>query len=151
MISVGVDIVEVVRIKKAIDRYGKLFLSHVYTPEEQDYCKMRTNDLAARYAAKEAVSKAIGRGLTYYPADGITHRDIEITNDSFGKPHLILHGLARTHAGAIGLTDWAISLSHTAQHAIAFVIASSASSNKIPVESIFPDINHIQSQSGVSF
>ena len=116
---IGIDIIEIARIKAAIDRWGKHFLQRVYTePELRQYGK-KPSSLAARFAAKEAVIKALGTA-----ASGISWKDIEILSEPGGKPLVRLHGKARGKADALGLGEMAISLSDSREHAIAFVIGA---------------------------
>ena len=122
MLSVGVDIVEIGRLKWAIERWGQRFLDRVYTPREQAFCRGRAPELAARFAAKEAISKALGTGII--GREGVNWRDMEVLPDRRGKPLVYLHGRARRRAEELGLTQWAISLSHEREMAIAFVVAS---------------------------
>ncbi|MCB0015196.1 MAG: holo-ACP synthase [Anaerolineales bacterium] len=120
MYSIGVDIVEVERIGQAVERWGERFLRRIYTDGEIAYCGTRTSSLAARWAAKEAVSKALGTGIGDF-----RWQDVEILADERGKPELVLHETALELANALELTEWAISLSHTATHAIGFAVAQS--------------------------
>ncbi len=120
MLSVGVDIVEIDRIAHAVERWGARFLGHVYTPDEVAFCRGYAPALAARFAAKEAVSKALGTGLS-----GIAWREMEIYADPRGKPHVRLHGRAAARAQALGLAEFALSLSHAREYAVAMVVASS--------------------------
>jgi len=119
MLSVGVDIVEIERIAKALERFGYRFLARIYTPAEIDHCRGRVAEIAARFAAKEAISKALGTGI-----HGLTWQEMEILPDPLGQPQVYLHGSALERAHALGLTDFAISLSHSQEYAIAFVLAS---------------------------
>ncbi|MCL6432327.1 MAG: holo-ACP synthase [Anaerolineae bacterium] len=118
MISVGVDIIEIDRIAAALDRWGERFLRHVYTPDEVTFCGSRVPELAARFAAKEAISKALGTGLA-----GIYWREMEVLPDHRGKPLVRLYGHAAERAQALGLTEFAISLSHSHEYAVAMVVA----------------------------
>jgi holo-[acyl-carrier protein] synthase len=118
-LSVGVDLIDIGRIRRAIERWGDRFLSHVYTPVEIAYCRGRVPELAARFAAKEAISKALGTGLY-----GITWTEMEILADRRGKPLVTLYGRALARAQALGLSEWAISLTHSNDQAIAFVAAT---------------------------
>lgn len=120
-LAVGVDIVEVPRIARALERWGERFLRRVYTPQEVAYCRGRVPELAVRFAAKEAVSKALGVGIWW--RNGIGWTDAEVVADRLGKPGVVLHGRARARAEALGLAQWALSLSHTREHAIAMVVA----------------------------
>ena len=117
MHHVGVDIVEIPRIKKAVERLGKRFLHRVYTEPELRQCREKPPSLAARFAGKEAVMKALGTG-----AKGISWREIEILAEASGKPLVHLHGKARDKADALGLDELAISLSDSDEYAIAFVV-----------------------------
>ncbi len=123
MLTTGVDLVHIPRIQRAWERFGTRFLERVYTPPEVLYCRGRAPELAARFAAKEAVSKALGVGVRVLSRNGIYFRDVEILPDANGKPHVVLHGRAAQRAAELGLTEWAISLSHEKELAIAFVVA----------------------------
>ncbi len=121
MLRTGVDLVEIERIQTAIARHGQRFLSRVYTQTEQKDCQTRTESLAARFAAKEAVAKALGTGIW---RKDIGWTDIEIIRDpQSGAPQLILHHAAAAQAQQLGLTEWSVSLSHDRERAIAFVVA----------------------------
>ncbi len=117
--SVGVDIIEIERIEAVLRRYGERFLQRVYTRKERAYCRERVPELAVRFAAKEAVSKALGTGMR-----GIAWREMEILGDRRGKPLVYLHGRARARAEELGLSEFAVSLSHSRDYAVAFVMAS---------------------------
>ncbi len=117
--SVGVDIIEIPRVAEAVAHWGDRFLGRVYTSQEVASCRGRVPELAARFAAKEAVSKALGTGM-----HGVAWKEIEVIPDRRGKPHVRLHGGARRRADELGLTHFAISLSHSREHAIAFVTAT---------------------------
>jgi len=121
MVSVGVDIIEIERVGRAIERWGERFLGHVYTPAELAYCQGRIPELAARFAAKEAIAKALGTGLV-----GIGWREMEVLPDLLGKPLVQLYGRAQARAQALGLGDLAISLSHARDYAVASVVALGA-------------------------
>lgn len=118
MISTGVDIIEIHRLQRAVERWGHRFLAHVYTPTEVAFCRGRVAELAVRFAGKEAISKALGTGIA-----GISWREMEILPDGRGKPLVFLHGRAAQRAQEMGLVEFAISLSHSNDHAIAFVVA----------------------------
>jgi holo-[acyl-carrier protein] synthase len=122
-LSVGVDIVELDRVRRAVERYGERFLARIYTPEEMARYRDRLPELAARFAAKEAVSKALGVGLNHISAHGIGWQEVEVLPDRLGKPVVHLSGRAKELAEEQGLHDWAISLSHGRDHAVAFVVA----------------------------
>ena len=115
---IGTDIIEIARIKKAVKRWGEGFLHRVYTDSELSLCHMKAPSLAARFAGKEAVIKALGTG------SGISWREIEILSDSTGKPLVRLHGKAQSLATDLGLAHLAISLSHSREYAIALVIGA---------------------------
>ena len=123
-LSVGVDLVEVDRIKRAVERHGDRFLARVYTPDEIRYFRARIPELAARFAAKEAVSKALGVGMRHLSVHGIGWHDVEVMPNRRGKPHVRLSGRAQALAEEQGLREWAISLSHERNQAIAFVVAT---------------------------
>ena len=121
MLAVGVDLIEIERVQASITRYGDRFLGRVFTAAERAHCKGRPQQLAARFAAKEAVSKLLGVGIQH--ADGVSWQDIEVVSDARGKPMVQLHGQAIRRAQALGVHDLALSLSHTRDHAIAMVVA----------------------------
>lgn len=121
MLSVGIDLIEVGRIQAAIARYGNRFLARVFTEKELHYCQGRTHQLAARFAAKEAMSKALGTGI-HYP-NGIAWHEVEIVADARGKPIVRLTGAAAQRAAQLNLRSFAVSLSHTREHAIALIVA----------------------------
>ncbi|MEA2086455.1 MAG: holo-ACP synthase [Chloroflexota bacterium] len=115
---IGVDIIEIPRIRQAISRWGEGFLHRVYTDLEFRLYRKKLPSLAARFAGKEAVIKAIGK-----ETKGIGWREIEIVTDPDGKPAVYLHGRARSQAANLGLGRLNISLSHCREYAIAFVTA----------------------------
>jgi holo-[acyl-carrier protein] synthase len=123
-LSVGVDLVELDRIRAAVERHGERFLARVYTPNELARYRDRLPELAVRFAAKEAVSKALGVGLYHISPGGIGWHEVEVLPDPRGKPIVHLSGRAQILAEDQGLTTWAISLSHGRDSAIAFVVAS---------------------------
>ena len=119
MLRTGVDFIEVERIDEAILRHGERFFNRFYTPRELIEAEGRTPALAARFAAKEAVAKALGCGI-----GDVGWKEIEIVHGPNREPQLVLHGAAQALAAQLGLTEWAISLSHTHEHAVALVVAS---------------------------
>ena len=123
-LSVGVDLVELDRIERAIGRYGERFLRRIYTAEEIARYGDRLPELAARFAAKEAVSKALGVGLNHISSEGVGWQEVEVLPDPLGKPLVGLTGRARELAERQGLRQWAVSLSHGRDYAVAFVVAS---------------------------
>jgi holo-[acyl-carrier protein] synthase len=124
--SVGIDLADVPRIRKAIEQYGDRFLSRVFTPWEIQYCHSKINpelSFAARFAVKEAVFKAIGTGF----AEGVKWTSVEVVNDKSGQPQVRLGQAIRRH---IGSKEIMISLSHTKDYAIACaVLVSKANIN----------------------
>jgi holo-[acyl-carrier protein] synthase len=122
MLTTGVDLIELERIERLIERHGRRALERVYTPDELSYSRGRVAELAARFAAKEAVGKALGVGMRILARDGINWHDVETLPDARGKPTLRLHGRAAARAAELGLTQWAVSLSHGREIAVAFVV-----------------------------
>ena len=118
ILATGVDLIEIARLPKAIERHGERFLARVFTSAERELCKGDTASLAARFAAKEAVAKALGTGL-----GKVAWTDIEILRAENGAPVLLLHGKALALAEKLGLSQWSISLSHTREHALAMAVA----------------------------
>jgi holo-[acyl-carrier protein] synthase len=117
-LSVGVDLVEVRRVTLIAERYGERFGRRVFTERELADCGLRAEALAARWAAKEAVAKALGTGF-----GPVGYLEIEVVQDGAGCPHVLLHGRAAALAEARGLARWALSISHDGGMAIAFVVA----------------------------
>jgi holo-[acyl-carrier protein] synthase len=120
MLRSGVDLIEIKRIRKAVERFGDRFLSRVYTASELAACHGRAESLAGRFAAKEAVAKALGTGVWRH---GIGWSDIEVLRGAEGEPLLVLHEAAAARAAALGLSGWSISISHDRKKAVAFVVA----------------------------
>src|SRR5215471_5837674 len=121
IVGTGVDIAEVARIEAAVKRFGDRFLKRVFTAEEVRYCLGRPNmaeRLAARFAAKEAGMKAIGTGLRH----GVTWQDVEVVRFPGQRPQLRFSGKAAEFAARLGCKRTHLSLSHTAEQAIAHVI-----------------------------
>jgi holo-[acyl-carrier protein] synthase len=117
MMHSGVDLIEVERIDQAILRYGERFFDRFFTHQELIDAGGRTPALAARFAAKEAVSKALGTGI-----GEVGWKDIEIIKGPGRQPLLRLHGRAQELSGEMGIRVWAISLSHTHEHAVAIAV-----------------------------
>jgi holo-[acyl-carrier protein] synthase len=117
MHHIGVDIVEIDRIEKAVACWGERFLHRLYTDSELKRCGNSSSSLATHFAGKEAVIKALGGR-----SRGFNWREIEILSDPRGKPLVRLHGNTRNQASALGLDSLAISLSDCEQYAIAFVV-----------------------------
>ena len=116
-ISVGVDLIEIDRIAATLERFGTRFLERVYTAGEIAYCRGRAPQLAARFAAKEAVMKALGTGTR-----GIGWREVEVTRRRSGQPDIALHGRAIARARKIGIDHLSVSLSHSRNYAVASVV-----------------------------
>jgi holo-[acyl-carrier protein] synthase len=121
ILKTGVDIIEISRIQGALTRHGERFLNRVFTPAEIAECHGKADALAIRFAAKEAASKALGTGI-----GPVSWREIETLHKRSGEPYLNLHGRAVLISEYLGLKTWAVSLSHSAQNAIAIVVATSA-------------------------
>jgi holo-[acyl-carrier protein] synthase len=117
-VSVGVDIIEIARIRRTLADFGDRFLRRVYTEQERERFGTRVSELAARFAAKEATSKALGTGIR-----GIRWREMEVLSNRRGKPVLILHGSAAERAATLGLVAFDVSLTHSRTDAMAFVVA----------------------------
>ena len=115
MQHIGVDIIEIARIEKAITRWGERFLHRIYTDAELKLCRQKPSPLAARFASKEAVMKLLGTGIK-----GVCWKEIETLSHPSGKPLVNLYGGAQTEAKRLGLKEIAISLSHSREYAIAF-------------------------------
>ncbi|MGC8838118.1 MAG: holo-ACP synthase [Anaerolineae bacterium] len=118
MLAVGVDVVEVARVERMVRRFGERFLARIYTEAERAHCRGEAQRLAARWAAKEAIAKALGTGVA-----GFRWTDLEVVADAEGRPAVRLHGAAGARARSLGLREWAVSLSHTEDLAVAFVVA----------------------------
>ena len=118
-LSNGVDVIEIERLREAIDRHGERFLNRVFTPLELAEVGTDPASLAVRFAAKEAVAKALGTGI-----GPVSWREIEIRRGSARQPLLSLHGAAAQLAADLGLTHWSISLSHSQEMAVAVAFAA---------------------------
>jgi holo-[acyl-carrier protein] synthase len=117
MHRVGVDIIEIARVADAVAQYGERFLHRVYTNAELEYCQNRVNQLATRFAAKEAIVKALGAG-----SSGIGWKDMEVVSGDDGAPSIKLHGKAIDRFNDLGLTNLVVSLSHSKDYAVASVV-----------------------------
>jgi holo-[acyl-carrier protein] synthase len=121
IVGSGIDLVEIGRIQKSVDRFGQRFLNRVYTEAEQAYCLGKKNaaeSLAARFAAKEAAAKALGTGISH----GVSWREIEVVRAPSGEPGLRFHGRAAQAAARRGARYSALSLTHSAGLAAASVV-----------------------------
>ena len=116
-LTTGVDIIEIPRIRQVLERYGERFLERVYTSGEIAYCRGRPPNLAARFAAKEATMKALGTGVR-----GVGWKDIEVVRQESGAPSVRLHGRAERRAERLGVQEISLSLSHSEDYAVAFVV-----------------------------
>ena len=118
MLTTGVDIIEIHRIKQVLDRYGERFLNRLFTPNEIDYCRGRAPNLAGRFAAKEATMKALGTG-----ARGVSWKAIEVVRADSGAPRVQLYGRADNRAEQRPVVEISVSISHSREYAVAFVVA----------------------------
>ncbi|MBM3959294.1 MAG: holo-[acyl-carrier-protein] synthase [SAR202 cluster bacterium] len=130
MVYVGIDMIEIERIRHAFERYGQRFLDRIYTPREQAYCRGRAPQLASRFAAKEAVMKLLGTGVR-----GVAWREIEVVRARGRAPEVLLHDRALLRAGHMGIVRIAISLSHSRELAIASCVGETAGGSGLPPSS----------------
>ena len=121
IVGIGIDLIEIERIKSIYNRHRERFITRILTPAEQEYV-LRHSDpsarLAGRWAVKEAALKALGTGL----AEGIRWRDVEVLPDTLGKPILQLHGKALQRAAALEANRFHVTITHSEQLAMAQVI-----------------------------
>jgi holo-[acyl-carrier protein] synthase len=117
-LATGVDLIEIARIEEVVARHGKRYLERIYTLAELEQCGKRSESLAGRFAAKEAVAKALGSGI-----GDVAWQEIEVLGDENNAPVLTLHGAARQKANELGLSTWSVSISHSQSHSVAFVVA----------------------------
>ncbi len=113
----GVDMIEVDRVREAIAQRGERFLNRIYTARELLENDGNVESLAGRFAAKEAVAKALGCGI-----GDVSWQEVEIVRNEAGAPELVLYGMANSRSREMGLESWSISLSHTKYHAVAIAI-----------------------------
>ena len=121
ILGIGIDVVEVGRIKDSIKSFGSRFLDRIFTEKEQVYCEGKKDkelNYAARFAAKEAISKAFGTGL----GESMRWTELEITRLDSGQPIVVLHGGALAYAEKLNVVSIQISLTHTASYAAANAI-----------------------------
>lgn len=121
IVGSGIDVVEIGRIQQSVERYGQRFLDRIYTQSEQAYClrkRKAAESLAARFAAKEAGAKALGTGISR----GVNWLEIEVMRAPGGRPTLHFHGRAAEIARSLGVAHTALSLTHTAELAVASVV-----------------------------
>lgn len=121
IVGSGIDVAEIGRIRQSIARYGGRFLDRIFTPAEQAYCLRKRNaaeSFAARFAAKEAAAKALGTGISR----GVTWLEMEVAREFGGRPTLQFHGRAAERAAVMGVKHIALSITHTAELAMASVV-----------------------------
>jgi len=117
-IAVGIDIIEVGRVRKVFERHGERFLRRIYTENEVQQCRGKVTRLAGRFAAKEAISKALGTGL-----HGVAWREMEVVQLRSGRPTVTLHGKAKRRAEELGLSAFDVSIADLAEFSIAIAVA----------------------------
>lgn len=133
ILGIGTDIIECLRIGRMIERHGELFLRRVYTDREIRYCQARKHAIehfAGRWAAKEAILKAIGTGWV----KGIAWTDLEVRNDVSGRPKVMVRAGAKEAAIKRGIGDILVSISHCRTYATAYSLALSAGKGRAKVE-----------------
>lgn len=121
VVALGLDLVDVPRIRALMERHAERFRDKTFTDAERCYCDSNADPAihyAARFAAKEAVAKALGTGF----AEGVNWKDIEVTRSVSGVPGVVLHGGALRKAEQLGIRRWMLSLTHTASGAAASVV-----------------------------
>jgi holo-[acyl-carrier protein] synthase len=122
VVGIGIDVVEIERVARSIERYGRRFLERVYTAAEIAYCQRKRRNaaesFAARFAAKEAGAKALGTGIGF----GVTWRELEVGREPAGRPLLLLHGRAAEIAASLGVRRSSLSITHTRTQSMALVI-----------------------------
>ncbi len=118
MLRTGIDLIEIERVRSMIERYGTRFLERVFTPQEIVELRDNVASLAGRFAAKEAVAKALGTGI-----GAVAWREIEILRGPRREPVLYLHGEAARLSDQLGLQEWSGSISHTQTHAVGMAVA----------------------------
>lgn len=116
-VAVGIDIIEIDRVRKVYEKHGERFLARVFTQNEVQQCRGKITRLAGRFAAKEAISKALGTGMR-----GVKWREMEIVQLRSGRPSVRLHGTAKLRAEQLGLSAFDVSIADLAQLSIAIAI-----------------------------
>jgi holo-[acyl-carrier protein] synthase len=132
ILGIGTDIIECLRIGKMIEQHGEQFLRRVYTDREIRYCQARkhaTEHFAGRWAAKEAILKAIGTGW----ARGVAWTDLEIRNEPGGRPNVLVRGGAKEAAIERGIGDILLSISHCRTYATAYALALAPTKGAAPL------------------
>lgn len=133
IIGIGLDIIEIARVQEALTKGGERFVQRVFTINEQNYCLSRMNPaqhLAARFAAKEAILKALGTGWS----GGIKWTDIDIRAGASSVPYPVLVGFTAEQAQQRGIMRWHLSLTHSDYYAAAFVVAEGVSNENRDAE-----------------
>lgn len=121
VLGIGIDLVEIERIKRICEKWRERFTSRVFTEKEMNYCNNKKScyqSLAGRFAAKEAVFKALGTGWNF----GMRWKEIEVANDRLGKPNIVLSGEVANFADRFGVKEAFVSLSHTKNFVVAQVV-----------------------------
>jgi holo-[acyl-carrier protein] synthase len=118
IVRTGVDLIEIDRVAEVVRRHGERYLDRVYTEAELAQSHSNPQYLAGRFAAKEAVAKALGTGI-----GAVAWQEIEVLGDEQNAPILKLSGAARTRSDELGLTEWSLSISHSLTLAVAFAVA----------------------------
>ena len=122
VLGLGTDLIETKRLQESIDRFGDRFLERIFTEDEIAYCMRKKNaaeSFAARFAAKEAAAKALGTGISR----GVSWKEFEVRREASGRPTLHLRGRAAELAGAMGVRQIQLSLTHSRELALAVVVA----------------------------
>jgi len=114
----GIDLIEIGRIEEVMRRHGARYLERIYTPAELEQSHQRADYLSGRFAAKEAVAKALGTGI-----GEVAWKEIEVLGDEQNAPILKLTGAARQKADTLGLSLWSVSITHSAGNALALAVA----------------------------
>lgn len=125
LVGIGIDVVEVSRIRSSMDEFGVKFLARIFTERERDYCErqmMPEMHYAARFAAKEAISKAFGTGI----GKDVSWLDMEILKKSSGEPEVRLRGAAELKAKEVSASQVLVSLTHSKDYAAANAVIMSA-------------------------
>lgn len=121
ILGIGIDLVEIGRIRKMLERHGEHFVARVFTQGEREYCAAMADPApfyAARFAAKEAVSKALGTGI----GAQLAWLDVDVQREESGRPRVVLSGAGAETAAALGATRILLTLSHAEHYAIAQVM-----------------------------
>ena len=134
ILGLGIDVIEVKRVEASLTRFAKRFETRVFTERERAYCRAKktraAESYALRWAAKEAVAKAMGTGIR----GGVDFADIEVETDALGRPSIRLHGGAASAAKKRGIAKFHLSLTHEGELAVAFAVAEGAGAPKTPAK-----------------